>query len=125
MEIKRIIVSFSVVVLLTCSSLTADSSVVRSKTLTVLGTLTDEVAGGVENGRWSLQLNPVIMVEGRQISFLEIKSSDEHKLLAFEDKFVEARGKLTLVTSGESSQAPVFELWSIKERKSKNRSPKE
>jgi len=104
-----------------CCSLTADSAAIKSKTLTVLGTLTDEVADDTEGDSWSLQLNPVIMVDGWQISSLEIKSSDKHKLESLADKFVQARGKLTLVTGVEIAEQPVFELWSIKEHKSKRR----
>jgi hypothetical protein len=111
-----------VVVLVACGSLTADSvAVVKSKTLTVLGTLTDEMPVGANVDIWSLQLNPVIMVDGRQISSLEVKSSDNHKLEALADKFVQARGRLTLVTGVENAEPPVFELWSIKEHKSKRR----
>ena len=119
MRVAQLLVWFLLVVA-ACESLSADSLLVKSKTLTVLGTLTDEITGDAEGG-WALQLNPVIMVDGRQISALEIKSADKHKLLPLADKFVEARGKLTLVIKGENSRAPVFELWSIKEHKRKSK----
>ena len=121
MRVVRYVVWWSVVVLFACGSLGADSvAVVKSKTLTVLGTLTDEVPNV---GMWSLQLNPVIMVDGRQISSLEVKSADSHKLEALADKFVKARGRLTLVIGVENAGPPVFELWSIKEHRSKSREP--
>jgi len=58
-------------------------------------------------------------VRGRQISSLEIKSSDTRKLASLEDKFVEAKGKLTFASGIEIAQRSVFELSSIKENKEK------
>jgi hypothetical protein len=124
MRVVRYVVWLFAAALFACGSVTADSvAVVKSKTLTVLGTLTDEMSMGASVGIWSLQLNPVIMVDGRQISSLEVKSSDNHKLEALADKFVKARGRLTLVTGVENAEPAVFELWSIKEHRSKTREP--
>jgi hypothetical protein len=124
MKVIRCVVWSVAVVLLACGSVTADSvAVIKSRTLTVLGTLTDEMPIGASAGIWSLQLNPVIMVEGRQISSLEVKSPDSHKLQALADKFVKARGKLTVIIGAENAEPPVFELWSIKEQRSKTREP--
>jgi len=122
MRVVRYVVWLFVAVSVACGSVAADSvAVIKSKTLTVLGTLTDEMSVGANVGIWSLQLNPVIMVDGRQISSLEVKTSDSHKLQALADKFVKARGRLTLVTGVENAEPPVFELWSIKEHRSKTR----
>jgi hypothetical protein len=124
MRVVRYVVWWFVVVLFACGSPGADSvAVVKSKTLTVLGTLTDEMQIGANAGMWSLQLNPVIMVDGRQISSLEVKSADSHKLEALADKFVKARGRLTVVIGAENVEPAVFELWSIKEQRSKSREP--
>ena len=118
MHFVRVIVCFVLVTFLASSPVTADSFIVKSKKLTVLGTLTEEMAVGAKTA-WSIRLNPVIMVHGRQISSLEIKSSDTRKLASLEDKFVEAKGKLTFASGIETAQRPVFELSSIKENKEK------
>ena len=116
MHFVRVIVCFVLVTFLASSPVTADSFIVKSKRLTVLGTLTQEVAVGTKTA-WSIRLNPVIIVHGRQISSLEIKSSDSRKLASLEDKFVQAKGKLTFASGIETAQRPVFQLSSIKEKK--------
>lgn len=127
MRSVRVVVSCVVVLVCACGSLTADSlrPSVRTKRLTVLGTLTDEMnrEAGTATSVWSLQLNPVIMLDGQQISSLEIKATNPQKLTSLQDKFVQATGKLTLIRDTETAQAPVFELWSIKEHKSKGLQP--
>jgi hypothetical protein len=124
MRVVRVVIGFFVLLVCSVCLLNADSFlIVKSKRLTVMGTLTGETAIGSKGAAWCLQLNPVIMVDGTQISALEIKSSDTHRLASLEDKFVQARGKLTFIPGGEAAQAPVFELWSIKEHKSKSSQP--
>jgi hypothetical protein len=98
----------------------AGSFAVKSKRLTVMGTLTEQVAVGDESAGWSIQLNPVIMVDGTQITSLEIKSSDKEKLESLEDKFVQAKGKLTVILGPETVNPPVFELSWIREHKERN-----
>jgi hypothetical protein len=100
-----------------CASLNAENLAMKSKRLSVTGTLTDVTVDAGSDG-WCIQLNPVIMVYGTQISTLEIKSSKPHRLASLEDKFVEASGKLTFVDDGPR-KLPVFELSSIREHKSK------
>jgi hypothetical protein len=110
--------------LCSCFAVSADSFAVKSKRLTVLGVLLEDAAsGGAGHIDWSIQLNPVIMLGGTQISSLEIRSSDTQKLLPLEDKFVLATGKLTMVAGASALQRPVFELSSIKEHKSKGHRP--
>jgi hypothetical protein len=111
--------------LLLCSpfAVSADSFALKSKRLTVLGVLLQDPAGGAGPLDWSLQLNPVIMLGGTQISSLEIRSSDTQKLRPLEDKFVQATGKLTMLAGASAAQRPVFELSSIKEHKSKGLRP--
>jgi hypothetical protein len=118
MHSRRVLFSALVFSFLFALSLTADPSPLKSKTLTVFGTLTADRATGANPG-WSISLNPVLMFDGKQISSLEIKSSDTHKLLFLEDKFVKATGKLKFLDSADSFDRPIFELWSIKERKVK------
>jgi hypothetical protein len=98
----------------------------KSKKLTVLGTLTEETEEKVIDAKtagWTIQLNPVIMVDGQQIAWLEIKSSNPEKLEPLEDKFVQATGTLTFISSTDAGECPVLELSSIKERKAKNTEP--
>ena len=102
------------ILLLFCASF---PSIGKSKKLTVLGTLTEDTPSPANNLGWTIQLNPVIMVDGRQITALEIKSSDAHRLVPLEDKFVQATGTLIFISSAESDQCPIFELSSIKEHK--------
>ena len=114
----RVVTCFVLITFLWSFAITADPLIVKSKKLTVLGTLTEELDADA-NPAWSLQLNPVIMVHGRQISSLEIKSPNTRKLSSLEDKFVQAKGKLTFSFGTETVQSPVFELSSIEEHKSR------
>lgn len=109
-----------VLLLCSCFAVSADSFAVKSKRLTVLGVLLEDAAGGAGHIDWSIQLNPVIMLGGTQISSLEIRASDTQKLRPLEDKFVLAAGKLTMMAGAGAVERPVFELSSIKERKSKD-----
>lgn len=117
MHFVRLVTCFALIPFFSSASITADPFIVKSKKLTVLGKLTEEMDADANPG-WSIQLNPVIMVHGRQISSLEIKSPDSRKLTSLEDKFVQAKGKLTFSFGIETIQSPVFELSSIKEHKS-------
>lgn len=116
MHLVRVVTCFVLIPFFSSSSITADTF---SKKLTVLGTLTEEMHADA-NLTWCIQLNPVLMVHGRQISSLEIKSPDTRKLTSLEDKFVQAKGKLAFSFGIETVQGPVFELSSIKEHKSRH-----
>lgn len=115
----RVVTCFVLIIFFSSFLITAGPLIVKSKKLTVLGTLTEEMDADA-NPAWSIQLNPVIMVHGRQISSLEIKSPNTRKLSSLEDKFVQAKGKLTFSFGIETVQSPVFELSSIKEHKSRD-----
>jgi len=128
MQSLRVVVCFVVLFLVSCFSLASDSLVVKSKMLTVLGTLADESASGTEGTGWAIYLNPVIMFDGKQISSLQLKSTefvrvDKHRLASLEDKFVQARGRLTYVSGTETVQRPVFAVLSIREHKDKEPKP--
>jgi len=123
MRSLRVVSCLVLLVVFSCVSLNGNSFTVKSKRLTVLGTLTGEMASGGKSTGWCIQLNPVLMFDGTQISSLEIKSSDTQKLASLEDKFVQAKGKLTFVSGGQTAQRPVFELSSIKEHRSKGARP--
>jgi len=91
----------------------------KSKKLTVMGKLTRVMAIGAESTGWAIELNPVITLDGRQISSLEIQSSDTPKLESLKDHSVEAKGTLTYVSGTEVSPHPVLQLSSIKALKQK------
>lgn len=112
MRFLRVFVCLALLIFCSSFSLTA-----RSKKFTVLGTLTEEVTTGDENAAWTIQLNPVIMVDGMQISSLEIKSSDTHKLESLKDQSVQATGTILYASALKTDQRPILKLISIKLRK--------
>jgi hypothetical protein len=91
----------------------------QSDKLTVMGKLTRVVAIGAETTGWAIDLNPVLTVNGKQVSSIEIKSSDPKKLEALENKTVKAIGKLSNALGVESGERPVLTLSSIREIKAK------
>jgi hypothetical protein len=95
----------------------------KSKKLTVLGTLTEEKVIDSNAAGWTIQLNPVIMIDGQQITWLEVKSSNPEKLEPLEDKFVQATGTLSFISSTDAGECPVLALSSIKEHKAKSTGP--
>jgi hypothetical protein len=118
MSSRRVVVCAVILLFFSDLSLTANSFTIKSKRLTVLGTLTDNMTGvGSETSGWTIQLNPVIIVDGHLISSIQVKSANSHQLESLEDKFVQAKGKLTFLSGVETPQRPLFELSSIKEHK--------
>jgi hypothetical protein len=117
---RRVVVCIVALLLFLFSypSLTASPFAIKSKRLTVLGTLTDDMTIGAERSGWTIQLNPVIIVDGKLISSIQVKSPNSRQLESLEDKFVQAKGKLTVISGAETEQRPVFEISSIKEHKS-------
>lgn len=91
----------------------------QSDKLTVMGRLTRIMAIGAESSGWAIELNPVLTVDGMQVSSLEVKTSNPKKLDAFEDKTVRATGKLSNAVGVETGERPVLTLSSIKEIKEK------
>jgi len=88
----------------------------KTRKLTVLGMLTEVSAIGSETTGWTIELNPVLMLDGKQISSIEVKSSNSHKLESLKDTPVEATGNLTYDSGVETGQRPILELSSIKPR---------
>jgi hypothetical protein len=89
----------------------------QSKKLTLTGKLTRVVSIGAESSGWSLNLNPVLEFDGRQVSSVEVKCSDPQKLANLDEEFVRAKGTLTYSVGAENAERPVFALSSIKEIK--------
>ena len=115
---RRVVVGAVLILFFSDLSLNGNSFTIKSRRLTVLGTLTDNMTVvGAESSGWTIQLNPVISVDGKLISSIQIKSSNNRQLESLEDKFVQAKGRLTLVSGIEIEQRPVFEVSSIKEHR--------
>jgi hypothetical protein len=123
MRVVCVVVSLIFLIFSSCLSSSANPLIVKSKRLTVMGMLTEDRPVGADATGWAIQLNPVIMVDGKIISSVEIKSSDLHRLMSLEDKFVQAKGKLTFIPGAETTQRLIFQLSSIKEHKSKDPNP--
>ena len=84
-----------------------------------MGKLTRVMAIGAETSGWAIELNPVLTVDGKQVSSLEVKASNPKKLEALENKTVKAAGKLSNALGVETGQRPVLTLSSIKAVKEK------
>jgi hypothetical protein len=89
----------------------------KSDKLTVMGKLSRVMAIGAETSGWAIDLNPVLTVNGKQVSSLEVKSSNPKKLEALENKKVKATGTLSNAVGVETGERPVLTLTSIKEIK--------
>lgn len=85
----------------------------KSKHLIVLGKLTQTSSTNGESSGWCLQLNPVITVDGRQLSFVEIKTSHPQKLESLQDEFVQAKGTLVTRHSAGAGDMPILQLSSV------------
>jgi hypothetical protein len=91
----------------------------KSDKLTVMGKLTRVMAIGAETSGWAIDLNPVLTVNGKQVSSLEVKYSNTKRLEALENKKVQAKGTLSNAVGVETGERPVLTLSSIKEIKEK------
>src|SRR5215469_2426967 len=80
MHVVRVVTCVVLITSISSSSITTSPLIVKSKKLTVLGAVTEEMDADA-NPAWSIQLNPVIMVHGRQISSVEIKSPTRENLV--------------------------------------------
>jgi len=86
----------------------------KSRQLTVTGKLMQLTANSSDSASWALQLNPVITVEGRQLSNLEIKTPHPQKLQSLQDEFVQASGSLSITITESSGERPILKLSSIR-----------
>lgn len=91
----------------------------KSDKLSVMGKLTRVMAIGAETSGWAIDLNPVLTVNGKQVSSLEVKYANTKKLEALENKKVQAKGTLSNAVGVETGERPVLNLSSIKEIKEK------
>lgn len=85
----------------------------RPKHLIVTGKLIEVSASSTEAVAWALQLNPVITIDGRQLSTLEIKTPRPQKLESLQDAFVQAKGTLKTDDATDAGIFPVLQLSSI------------
>ena len=84
----------------------------RPKHLIVLGKLT-ELSSPDAGSTWGLQLNPVITVDGRQISVLQLRTSHPQKLESLQDAFVQAKGTLIVGGADAPHDIPILQLSSL------------
>jgi len=82
----------------------------KSKHLIVTGKLTELATSDTQSTSWALRLNPVIIVDGHQLSIIEIKTRQPQKLEPLEDEFVQAKG---ILLNLDSADRPVLQLSSI------------
>jgi len=87
--------------------------------LTVMGKLTRVMAIGGETSGWAIELNPVLTVQGKQVSSIEVVAVDAKKLEPLENKIVKAKGTLSNASGVETGQRPILTLSSIKPVKEK------
>jgi hypothetical protein len=92
----------------------------KPKRLTVTGKLMQLPATSSDSAGWALQLNPVITVDGRQLSNLEIETPHPQKLESLQDEFVQASGSLSITIAESSGERPILKLSSIRTVKYNN-----
>jgi len=116
MRLARFAACLAVLLFLGSSALAQPN---KSDKLTVMGKLSRVMAIGAETSGWAIDLNPVLTVNGKQVSSLEVKSPNPKKLESLENKFVKAKGTLANAVGVETGERPVLNLSSIKEIKDK------
>jgi hypothetical protein len=114
MRIARI--STGLVLALFCVCLQAET---RAQKITVTGTLTRAMAIGGESTGWSIQLEPEVTIEGKQVNSIEIDYHEAGKLDRLANKHVKARGRLSHRQGVETGDRTVLEVSSIKETQAK------
>jgi hypothetical protein len=82
--------------------------------VTVRGLLVRVVAIGGETTGWALQLEAPLKLEGQTVRELEVNSRPE-RWAGSEDKWVEARGRITWRRGVERGRWPVLEIESLRE----------
>jgi hypothetical protein len=110
MRIARI--GMGLVLALFCLGLQAET---RTQKITVTGKLTRVMAIGGESTGWSIQLEPEINIEGKQVNSIEIGYHDAGKLERLANKHVKARGRLSHRHGVETGDRTVLEVSSINE----------
>jgi hypothetical protein len=81
----------------------------RARHLVVTGKLTQLDT----ESTWAIQLNPVITVDGHQVSFVVITTPHPQKLEPLQDEFVQATGTFSTVNTGDTGDYPVLHLSSV------------
>jgi hypothetical protein len=85
----------------------------KSKHLIVTGKLTELAAVSGQSAGWAIRLNPVITVDGKQLSSVEIQTPHAQKLESLQEQFVQASGSLVTLSAADSADRPVLKLSSI------------
>lgn len=117
MRLARFIVYIAFLLFCVLVPSLGQSSKSQAHKLAVTGKLIRVTTTGTEPSGWVIELKPVLTVEGKQVSSMEVVYPDTKKLESLEKRTVKAKGRLSTVTSTESGQHPVLSLSSIKEIK--------
>jgi len=88
----------------------------RARHLIVTGRLTQLDT----DSTWAIQLNPVITVDGRQVSFLVITTPNPQKLEPLQNELVQAAGTFSTVNTGHTGDCPALRLSSVRSVKYNN-----
>jgi hypothetical protein len=86
----------------------------KSKKLTVTGKLTRTMAIGAETSGWLIELNPAITLDGKQLTSLEVQSSDTQKLESLNGQWVQAKGTLSSISGVETGARTILQVSSVK-----------
>lgn len=84
------------------------------KKLTVTGKLTRVLAVGAETSGWAVQLDSERTIDGKQVSSIEVQSTDVKQLESLENQTVKASGVLAHVDGVETGPRTVLTINSIK-----------
>lgn len=87
----------------------------QKKSTTVQGKLNRVVAVGGESTGWAIQFDSETTIGAKKLHSIEIDYSPAKKLLALENKRVEATGELTIVEGVETGNRTVLKVSSIEE----------
>lgn len=109
MRLARLL-SILVVLLLCVATAQAQSG----KKLTVTGKLTRVLAAGAETSGWAVQLDSERTIDGKQVSSIEVQSTNVKQLESLENQTVKASGMLSHVDGVEIGPRTVLTINSIK-----------
>jgi ABC-type hemin transport system substrate-binding protein len=90
------------------------------KKLTVTGKLTRVLAIGAETSGWAIQLDSGRTINGKQVSSIEVQSTNLKQLESLENQTVRASGVLSHVDGVETGPRLVLTINSIKAIKTKS-----
>ena len=120
MRIARVVTG--VIVALVCVSLHAHAA---DKEITVTGKLVRAMAIGAESTGWVVELDPAVMIGGKEVHSIQVSYGETARLEEEVNKSVRAVGKLGQRAGVETGEQPVLIVSSIEEAKPAQAAPKE